>query len=98
MEAGFLYDSTILETPEGESVSQGMAARLWPYTLQDGVAQDCKRCCKGWERAALCVQAPAYGASSEHAPRCSCWKPVPICLPLADNVAHPVQLVTLPNL
>lgn len=42
-ESGFLYDSTILETPDGGSVSQGMAARLWPYTLQDGVAQDCKR-------------------------------------------------------
>lgn len=45
--AGFWYDSTILESPDGESASRGTAARLWPYTLQDGVAQDCKRWAPG---------------------------------------------------
>ncbi|KAL4446727.1 hypothetical protein ABPG77_007971 [Micractinium sp. CCAP 211/92] len=55
-EAGFLYDSTILETPEGESVSQGMAARLWPYTLQDGVAQDCK----SWAPYQTCGEGESY--------------------------------------
>lgn len=37
---GFLYDSTILEEPTN-SISNGMAARTWPYTLQDGVPQNC---------------------------------------------------------
>ncbi|PRW05840.1 hypothetical protein C2E21_9462 [Chlorella sorokiniana] len=37
---GFLYDSTILEEPTN-SISNGMGARTWPYTLQDGVPQNC---------------------------------------------------------
>ena len=40
--SGFLYDSSLLEDPTGESLSRGMAARVWPYTLQDGVAQNCE--------------------------------------------------------
>ena len=39
---GFLYDSSLLEDPTGESLSRGMAERVWPYTLQDGVAQNCE--------------------------------------------------------
>ncbi|KAL4425399.1 hypothetical protein ABPG75_009415 [Micractinium tetrahymenae] len=56
LEAGYLYDSTILETPDGESVSQGKAARLWPYTLQDGVAQDCK----SWSPYQTCAEGERY--------------------------------------
>lgn len=37
-ENGFLYDSTVLECPDC-GTSDGMSARVWPYTLQDGVAQ-----------------------------------------------------------
>jgi hypothetical protein len=40
--SGFLYDSSLLEDPTGESLSRGMAARVWPYTLQNGVAQNCE--------------------------------------------------------
>lgn len=36
----FLYDSTILEEPTN-SISGGMGARTWPYTLQDGIPQNC---------------------------------------------------------
>lgn len=39
---GFLYDGTILEEATN-SISNGMGARTWPYTLQDGVPQNC-----GW--------------------------------------------------
>ncbi|PSC76360.1 Polysaccharide deacetylase domain-containing [Micractinium conductrix] len=41
--AGYQYDSTILEVPEDGALSQGMGARLWPYTLQDGVLLNCER-------------------------------------------------------
>ncbi|KAL4459141.1 hypothetical protein ABPG75_014006 [Micractinium tetrahymenae] len=37
---GFLYDSTVLECPDC-GTSDGMSDRVWPYTLQDGVAQNC---------------------------------------------------------
>ena len=40
LENGFLYDSTILETPQ-TSLSSGQGARVWPYTMQDGVPQNC---------------------------------------------------------
>ena len=40
--AGFLYDSTLIDDPLGDSVSRGMAARLWPYSMQDGVPQNCE--------------------------------------------------------
>ncbi|KAL4427129.1 hypothetical protein ABPG77_001133 [Micractinium sp. CCAP 211/92] len=40
-ENGFLYDSTVLECPDC-GTSDGMSARVWPYTLQDGVAQNCE--------------------------------------------------------
>ena len=40
-EAGFLYDATLLEEPSGASLTRGMAARVWPYTLQDGIPQNC---------------------------------------------------------
>ena len=39
---GFLYDGTILEEATN-SISNGMGARTWPYTLQDGIPQNC-----GW--------------------------------------------------
>lgn len=39
--AGFLYDSSLLERPQG-SASRGLDRRLWPYSLGDGVAQDCE--------------------------------------------------------
>lgn len=54
--AGFWYDSTILESPDGESASRGTAARLWPYTLQDGVAQDCK----SWSPYQTCSAGESY--------------------------------------
>ncbi|KAI7844071.1 hypothetical protein COHA_002215 [Chlorella ohadii] len=37
---GFQYDSTLLEEAM-HSISGGMAARTWPYTLQDGIPQNC---------------------------------------------------------
>lgn len=39
--AGFLYDSTLIDDPLGDSLSRGMAARLWPYGMQDGIPQNC---------------------------------------------------------
>ncbi len=39
---GFLYDASLIENPEGESISKGLAARLWPYSLQDGIPQNCE--------------------------------------------------------
>lgn len=39
-ENGFLYDSPILEGSIS-SISDGMGARTWPYTLQDGIPQNC---------------------------------------------------------
>ncbi|KAL4420561.1 hypothetical protein ABPG75_010217 [Micractinium tetrahymenae] len=38
--SGFLYDSTLLECSSC-SISRAPSARVWPYTLQDGVAQNC---------------------------------------------------------
>jgi len=37
---GFQYDSTLLEEAM-HSIPGGMAARTWPYTLQDGIPQNC---------------------------------------------------------
>lgn len=38
---GFKYDSSLLEVAAGASLSDGPAARVWPYTLQDGIPQNC---------------------------------------------------------
>jgi hypothetical protein len=38
---GFLYDSTILEWPSDASLSNGMSQRVWPYTMNDGIPQNC---------------------------------------------------------
>lgn len=39
---GFLYDASLIEKPEGESMSKGLGARVWPYSLQDGIPQNCE--------------------------------------------------------
>ncbi|PSC74519.1 Myb-related B isoform A [Micractinium conductrix] len=54
-EHGFLFDSTLLEGPDTESISTSMANRAWPYTLDFGVAQNCDwfsdtQQCNGTER------------------------------------------------
>ncbi|KAL4431388.1 hypothetical protein ABPG75_006644 [Micractinium tetrahymenae] len=41
-ENGFLYDSTLMEGPDTESISSSMGARAWPYTFDFGVAQNCE--------------------------------------------------------
>lgn len=41
---GFLYDASLIENPEGESISKGLGARLWPYSMQDGIPQNCEEC------------------------------------------------------
>lgn len=41
-EAGFLYESTLIDDPLGGSLSRGMAARLWPYAMGDGIPQNCE--------------------------------------------------------
>ncbi|PRW33708.1 polysaccharide deacetylase [Chlorella sorokiniana] len=53
---GFLYDASLLEKPEGESLSRGLAARLWPYSLQDGIAQNCEE----WAPFQTCDQRERY--------------------------------------
>ncbi|KAL4422673.1 hypothetical protein ABPG75_008870 [Micractinium tetrahymenae] len=40
-ENGFLYDSTLIEGRHDESLSNGMDERVWPYTLDFGIPQDC---------------------------------------------------------
>ena len=67
---GFLYDSTILEEVHA-SLSDGMAARVWPYTLQDGVPQNCAWCgC-----AARCRIAAAPALHSGSCQRCTAVRP-----------------------
>lgn len=39
---GFLYDSSLLEEAEG-SIARGLAARVWPYSMDGGIPQDCSR-------------------------------------------------------
>lgn len=40
-ENGFLYDSTLIEAVNSESISTAMGNRAWPYTLDAGIAQNC---------------------------------------------------------
>ncbi|KAI7840372.1 hypothetical protein COHA_005916 [Chlorella ohadii] len=40
-ENGFLFDSTLLETGNSESVSKSFGERAWPYTMDFGIAQNC---------------------------------------------------------
>ena len=42
-ENGFLYDSSLIEEPT-QSISNGMSARTFPYTMQDGIPQNCAWC------------------------------------------------------
>lgn len=39
-ENGFLFDSTLLETGQSESLSKSFGERVWPYTMDFGVAQN----------------------------------------------------------
>ncbi|PRW56282.1 hypothetical protein C2E21_4979 [Chlorella sorokiniana] len=40
-ENGFLFDSTLLETGDSESISKSFGERAWPYTMDFGIAQNC---------------------------------------------------------
>ncbi|KAL4448992.1 hypothetical protein ABPG77_007709 [Micractinium sp. CCAP 211/92] len=40
-ENGFLYDSTLIEGKNDGSLSNGMDERVWPYTFDFGIPQDC---------------------------------------------------------
>ncbi|EFN54021.1 hypothetical protein CHLNCDRAFT_136061 [Chlorella variabilis] len=52
---GFLYDSSLLEEAEG-SIARGLAARVWPYSMDGGIPQDCSR----WSPAQECNQRERY--------------------------------------
>eukprot|EP00887_Chlorella_sp_A99_P001512 scaffold8.g1512.t1 len=39
--AGYLYDSSLSEPAASWSTSTSLANRLWPYTMDRGIAQDC---------------------------------------------------------
>ncbi|KAL4421045.1 hypothetical protein ABPG77_007520 [Micractinium sp. CCAP 211/92] len=38
---GFLYESSIIEPTNGDSVSQGQGKRVWPFQMDKGVPIDC---------------------------------------------------------
>ena len=43
----FLYDSSIIEHPGFSKSSPSAGNRLWPYTMDYGIAQDCHWCVRG---------------------------------------------------
>ena len=56
-ELGFLYDSSIMESPFWSPVSDGLDAFVWPYTYDSGRAQNCS----SWASGNNCPTAPVPG-------------------------------------
>lgn len=82
-EAGFLYDSTILEEVHA-SLSSGPASRVFPYTMQDGIPQNC-----GWWVGARARLRAACGRDVLRTQRrAACMQPQP--LPLSPHELPPL--------